>query len=50
MTRIKKLEEALDEIAYYILPVYPINGEKYVKVDTADYLRQIAKDALKKEK
>lgn len=45
----KKHLDALDEIANYILPVYTVNGEKYVKVEVAEYLRDLAREALKKK-
>ena len=44
-----KQVKALDQIANYILAVYTFNGEKYVKVEVAEYLREIAREALKKK-
>lgn len=46
LTKTKKHEKALDNIANYILPTYRINEIDYVKYETACYLRQIARDAL----
>ena len=43
-----KKDEALDYIANYILPIYPINGEKYVKLDVALLLKNKAREALEK--
>lgn len=40
-------DQALDEIANYIIPVFTVNGEKYVKLETAVYLRDLARKALK---
>lgn len=43
-----KYKEALENIANYILPVYNLETfGKAVEFGTADYLRQIAKEALK---
>jgi len=44
--REKKLEGALKDIALYVLPTYTFNNDKYVKLDDAKYLRNIAKNAL----
>jgi len=48
----KQLEAALEEIATYILPVYtmpayPMDaGGKFVKLEHAEHLRTVAKEAL----
>lgn len=39
-------EAALKDIAGYILPVYTIDGVKYVKLEHAVHLRNAARDAL----
>jgi len=41
-----KLEEALRNISNYVLPVYTIEGNKYVKFENANQIRQFAKEAL----
>lgn len=43
-----KYKETLEKIANYVLPVYTINGTKYVKVENARAIREWAKEALKK--
>ena len=42
----KKKDEALDFIAGYIIPSFTFNGEKYVKLEVVQLLRQTARDAL----
>lgn len=44
----QKYIEALRNIVLYVLPVYTINGEKYVKLEHALQLREFAKEALEK--
>lgn len=38
--------ETLKSIANYVLPVYKINDEQYVKLEYANALRDMAKEAL----
>lgn len=45
-----KFEKALERIAKFIIPVYEMNGEKYVKFDHVKALRDIAREALKNVK
>ncbi len=42
----KAVREALKTIAGYVLPVYTIDGKKYVKFEHADFLRKTAQQAL----
>lgn len=44
----QKYIEALRNIVLYVLPVYTIDGEKYVKLEHALQLREFAKEALEK--
>ena len=42
-----RLRTALENIRNYVLPVYTINGQKYVKLEHAKALRKFAEEALK---
>lgn len=46
--REKKYQEALENIAGYPLPVYTKDGEKFVRLEHAQQLREFAKEALEK--
>lgn len=46
----KKKDEALDIIANYILPFYTFNGERFVKLELAEYLRDLARKAVEVKK
>jgi len=43
------LQEALYSISIYVLPTYTIEDKKYVPLEYAEGLRNIAKEALAKK-
>lgn len=45
-----KIKEALQNIIRYVLPVYTIEGVKYVKLEHAKALKQFAEEAIGKVK
>jgi len=48
MTNEQKYKEVLEEISHYTLPVYTKeDGKKYVPLEFATELRNMAKEALK---
>lgn len=44
--RLQAFREALRDIARAVLPTYDVDGKRMVPIENADYLRQMAKDAL----
>lgn len=46
----KKLAQVIKDIAGYTFPTYDKEGGKYVPLENAFYLRQLARDAVKELK